>query len=201
MGRIISGIYKGHRLYMPPGKSTRPSSDRFKESLFNVLGGSFDGMRWLDAFAGSGQMGLEALSRGAAEVVFVEADRRAVSVIERNLASLRLEDSEQIKLFPCRLEQAIPRFVEQSMRFDYIYLDPPWQREKAYARLEESLLRGELLKPRTRIVTESESSHHCLFAEVATTLGYSTLFERVYGAARLTVYGRAESASNEEESI
>jgi len=185
---------------MPPGKSTRPSSDRFKESLFNVLAGSFVGLSWLDAFAGSGQIGLEALSRGAEEVVFVEADRRAVRVLERNLESLRLEDSEQVRLFPCRLEQALKQFAEQSMRFDYIYLDPPWQREKAYARLEESLLKGELLKPGTRIVTESDSSHPCPFAEIAEKIAYTTLFERDYGAARLAVYGRVESASSEEES-
>lgn len=200
MGRIISGIYKGHRLYMPPGKSTRPSSDRFKESLFNVLVGSFDGMSWLDAFAGSGQIGLEALSRGASNVVFVEADHRAVRVLERNLESLRLEDSEQVMLFPCRLEQALGQMAERDMRFDYIYLDPPWQREKAYARLEKFLLSGDLLKPGTRIVTESESSHACPFAEIAEKIAYTTLFERDYGAARLTVYGRDESASSEEES-
>lgn len=200
MGRIISGRYKGHRLYMPRGTSTRPSTDRFKESLFNVLAGSFSGLRWLDAFAGSGQIGLEALSRGAAEVYFVEADRRAARVLERNLEALKLDNSEQVKLFPCRLEQAIQQFTERSIRFDYIYLDPPWQREKAYTRLEESLLRGELITPETRIVTESENSHPCPFATVAEKIGYAPLFERDYGAARLTIYGRVGSATSEEES-
>src|SRR3982751_2860140 len=88
--RIISGAKKGHTIEAPPGRGTRPTSDRVRENIFNILG-PVDGADVLDLYAGSGAMGLEALSRGAERAVFVESDRDAVRAIERNLDKLRLK--------------------------------------------------------------------------------------------------------------
>src|SRR4051794_16292813 len=87
--RIIAGSHKGHTIYAPHGQDTRPTSDRVRENVFNIVG-PLDGATVLDLYAGSGAMGLEALSRGAARAVFVEKDRDAVRTIERNLDKLRL---------------------------------------------------------------------------------------------------------------
>src|SRR5439155_19972823 len=87
--RIIAGTHRGHRIAAPKGRDTRPTSDRVRENAFNLIG-PVDGARVLDLFAGSGAMGLEALSRGAASAIFVESDREACRVINANLDKLRL---------------------------------------------------------------------------------------------------------------
>ena len=89
--RVISGKARGKRLKLVPGDTTRPIMDRVKENLFNILG-VVNGTRWLDLFAGTGQVGIEALSRGAAEVIFIDKARAAIQTIRDNLAHTRLED-------------------------------------------------------------------------------------------------------------
>ena len=88
--RIIAGEHKGARIYAPPGRETRPTSDRVRENVFNIVAPWVEEARVLDVYAGSGAMGLEALSRGAAAAVFVESDPGAVRAIERNLDKLRV---------------------------------------------------------------------------------------------------------------
>ena len=90
--RVISGRAKGSRLKKVPGDTTRPIMDRVKESLFNILGNDVRDARWLDLFAGTGQVGIEALSRGASEVVFVDKVRPAILTIQDNLKHTRLQD-------------------------------------------------------------------------------------------------------------
>src|SRR5215472_2496547 len=94
--RIIAGKYRSRRLAAPAGVQTRPTSDRLRETLFNVLGASVEGSVWLDLFAGSGAVGIEALSRGASMVHFVEHSRRAAELIGANLASLGIEQGFRI---------------------------------------------------------------------------------------------------------
>lgn len=94
--RVITGVAKGRRLYAVPGQSTRPVTDRVKVSLFNILAGGLEDARFLDLFAGTGGVGIEALSRGAAEAVFVERDDRALATIRRNIELTRLGDRAHI---------------------------------------------------------------------------------------------------------
>lgn len=118
--RVISGKAKGRRLKLVPGDSTRPIMDRVKESLFNILG-DVGGTRWLDLFAGTGQVGIEALSRGAAEVVFVDKVRPAIQTIRDNLIHTRLEEG-------ARVIQGDALAVLRgwsSEPFDVIYIAPP----------------------------------------------------------------------------
>ena len=117
--RIVAGSYRGAKIFAPKGLDTRPTSDRVREAAFNLVG-PVDGASVLDLYAGSGAMGLEALSRGAASAVFVESDRDACRTIERNLEKLSLRGAE----VACR---DVLRFLAaERRRFDLILVDPPY---------------------------------------------------------------------------
>lgn len=124
MTRIITGAAGGRRLQTPEGTATRPTSDRVREALFSALEsalGSFDGVRFLDLFAGSGAVGLEALSRGAAEAVLVERDRRTAALIARNARSLGLAGA---RVVPAKAETFITSAPDEP--YDVIFCDPPY---------------------------------------------------------------------------
>ncbi len=120
--RVIAGIAKKRRLKMPPGWSGRPTADRVKESLFNILGPRIPGCYFLDLFAGTGNVGIEALSRGAARVVFVERDKRAVKTIRDNLVHVGLTERAEVLAQDTFL--ALRQLAGQ--QFDVIFLDPPY---------------------------------------------------------------------------
>ena len=123
MTRIIAGTYGGRRIQTPKGDGTRPTSDRVREAMFSSIEselGGFDDMRVLDLFAGSGALGLEALSRGAGSAVFVESDARAVAVIKGNIRELRANGQV--------VRTKAAAFVEhpEDPRFDLVFVDPPY---------------------------------------------------------------------------
>lgn len=122
--RVIAGSAKGIRLASVPGETTRPITDRVKESLFDILGDLVVGARMLDLFAGTGSVGIEALSRGAREVVFVERDRRALAVIRRNLAATRL--AERARVVAADVFDYLRQPPDEP--FDLIYIAPPQYR-------------------------------------------------------------------------
>lgn len=135
MTRIIAGAYGGRRLQAPAGDGTRPTTDRVREALFSSLQSEFgglDGLRFLDLFAGSGAIGLEAVSRGAVHVDMVENDRRAAQVISTNIATLNAK-GVQVKSTP------VERFLQGTppAPYDVVFLDPPYAYE--HAALEELL--------------------------------------------------------------
>ncbi len=122
--RVIAGKAKGRRLKLVPGDTTRPIMDRVKESLFNILG-DIEGTHWLDLFAGTGQVGIEALSRGAATVVFIDSARAAVQTVRDNLATTRLTEGATV------LHSDAFRYLRDAggRRFDIIYIAPPQYKE------------------------------------------------------------------------
>ncbi len=120
--RIIAGTIKGRRLKTPDWPGLRPTSDRLRETLFNVLGQRLDGWRVLDGYAGTGAVGIEALSRGAAHVTFVESDRRAIALIEANLRHCAVTDRHAI--IPVEFARAVEQLTGAA--FDLIFLDPPY---------------------------------------------------------------------------
>lgn len=124
MLRIIMGKAKGVRLVSPPGNRCRPTAGRTKEALFSILADRLEGARLLDVFAGSGQIGLEALSRGASEAVFLEKDGQALAAIRENVERTRLK--EGFRLLPGDAMSRLKALARQGERFDIIYLDPPW---------------------------------------------------------------------------
>lgn len=120
--RVVAGTARGRRLAAPPGLSTRPTSDKVRGALFNVLGQFFEGGRVLDLYAGSGALALEALSRGCQAAVCVESDRRAAECIRRNAAACGLADRVEVR---CQaVEEALRRLPAAS--FHLAFLDPPW---------------------------------------------------------------------------
>lgn len=119
--RIIAGTLKGRRLDAPDWPGLRPTSDRLRETLFNVLAPRIEGARFLDAYAGTGAVGIEALSRGAAHVTFVEHDRRGAELIAENLARCGVKD--RYAIIRARFAGAVPRLLEP---FDILFLDPPY---------------------------------------------------------------------------
>lgn len=120
--RVIAGAVGGRRLRAPSGGRTRPTSDRVKEALFSALAPRLAGARVLDLYAGSGALGIEALSRGARQAVFVEQDRQAAAVIARNLADLGLEDGHVRALDVARYGR-----VSDDGPFDVVLADPPYE--------------------------------------------------------------------------
>ncbi|MCL1845462.1 MAG: 16S rRNA (guanine(966)-N(2))-methyltransferase RsmD [Defluviitaleaceae bacterium] len=123
--RVIAGKARRTALVAPDGQNTRPTSDRAKEGLFNILAPEIRAARFLDMFCGSGAIGIEALSRGAAESVFVDNSFLAIHAVRKNLSKTKLSDSKA-EIFETTAEDAIARLAAQNRRFDIIFLDPPY---------------------------------------------------------------------------
>ena len=121
--RVVAGEFRGRRLVAPPGTGTRPTSDRVRESLFSILG-PVDGDAVLDIFAGTGALGIEAISRGAASVVAIERDRNAVRAIRTNAEALALGD--RLRVVPRGWREALRAEAEAGSRFDLVLIDPPY---------------------------------------------------------------------------
>jgi 16S rRNA (guanine(966)-N(2))-methyltransferase RsmD len=123
--RIIAGELRGRRLRAPSGLATRPTSDRLREALFNILGAEVAGSRFLDLFAGSGAVGLEAASRGAEEVVAVENSRKAFAILEANVELCGMR--ERVRLVPKDAAVALKAFDADRTQFDIVFVDPPYE--------------------------------------------------------------------------
>jgi 16S rRNA (guanine966-N2)-methyltransferase len=151
--RVIAGRFGGRRLKTPPGRGTRPTADRVREALFATLG-PLEGAVVLDLFAGSGALGIEALSRGAARAVFVERDPRAADVACANLAALGVGDAQAVVLrMPAR--RALQYARARGDTYDLVLLDPPYESAPDLGpELSEAL--GPLLATGARVVTESD---------------------------------------------
>jgi 16S rRNA (guanine(966)-N(2))-methyltransferase RsmD len=169
--RIIAGTHRGHRIAAPKGRDTRPTSDRVRENAFNLIG-PVDGADVLDLFAGSGALGLEALSRGAARATFVDSDREATRTIDANLDKLGLHATV--------LQMDAVRALQQEWRFyDLVLCDPPYDYD--CARLAPHLAR--LLTEDGLLVWETSSRD-----DPPEVPGLAQRTTRTYGSARLTLY-------------
>lgn len=138
--RVIAGKFRSRTLTAPCGLDTRPTSDRLRETLFNVLAPRIEGSAFLDLYAGSGANGIEALSRGAEHVVFVEKAAPAIAAIRANLKALGVREAWQLEARSAAV--SVKRLAEQGQRFDVIFLDPPYKAADEYA-LVLGLLGGE----------------------------------------------------------
>ncbi|HYL85847.1 MAG TPA: 16S rRNA (guanine(966)-N(2))-methyltransferase RsmD [Candidatus Angelobacter sp.] len=158
--RVIAGTYRSRILKSLKGLALRPTSDRLRETLFNVLGPSVAGSRFVDLFAGTGAIGIEALSRGAAEVVFVENHPPAVALIRRNLESLHIRTGARVIAGDALrgLEKLASREKGKSAGYDFVFLDPPYAAAKEYARVLEFLGSVSLLNSGGMVVVEHRRS-------------------------------------------
>jgi 16S rRNA (guanine966-N2)-methyltransferase len=174
--RIIAGSRKGHRIAAPKGQDTRPTGDRVREAAFNLIG-PVDDATVLDLYAGSGAMGLEALSRGASAATFVEADPRAAAAIRQNLEKLRLTGARIVREDAAR---ALAAEAASDRKYDLVLVDPPYDR---YLELQPMLARylPHVLSPDGLIVVETEQ-------RIEPELPFEQRTSRRYGAARLTLF-------------
>ena len=174
--RIIAGSRKGHTIRAPKGPATRPTGDRVREAAFNLIG-PVDGASVLDLFAGSGAMGLEALSRGADRAVFVESDAEAARAIERNLDRLRLVGATVLRRDALT---ALAGEASAGRTYDLVLADPPYEE---WPRLEGRVAAylGAVLAPDGLLVVETGS-------KVEPDLPLELQTSRRYGSARLTLY-------------
>ncbi|KWW99644.1 Ribosomal RNA small subunit methyltransferase D [Carbonactinospora thermoautotrophica] len=195
MTRVIAGAARGRRLAVPPGQGTRPTSDRAREGLFSTveaLHGPLRGARVADLYAGSGAVGLEALSRGAAHVLLVEADARAARVIRENVRALGLPGAE------VRVAK-VERLVEEAPGepYDVVFLDPPYALgDEEVRRVLAGLSRHGWLGTDALVVVERATRG----GDFAWPDGYETLRSRRYGEGTLW-YGRAARPFNRPEGM
>lgn len=182
--RIISGTARGTQLFAPKGMDTRPTTDKVKESLFNILQGEVAGASVLDLFAGSGALALEALSRGAEKAVMADQSREAIGCIRRNLEKLRFTDRAGV--FPCDWLQAVSRLSEAGEQFDLVFLDPPYRMEDL-APLCDTLRDKGLLMPDALIVWERKSG-----SDKTLSPDFTFVRQKSYGETEICFYRYAK---------
>jgi 16S rRNA (guanine966-N2)-methyltransferase len=181
--RLTGGTAKGARLFSIPGRDVRPALARMRISLFEILRLRLEGARVVDLFAGTGSLGLEALSRGASRSLFLDVDRRCLEVVRRNLAKLRFVDRAETR------EADAFREVERLGPADLAFVDPPYdfyvERPEDLRRLVEVLLARVVTDPEGRVVSEHRPKEG--LGEVA---GGRIVDERRYGDTAVTMYSR-----------
>jgi len=154
--RVIAGLVKGRQLKTPKGSNTRPLTDRVRGALFNILSAKAVESEFLDLFAGTGAVGIEALSRGASRAVFVELNRKAVELIRENLALTGF--SERAEVFLADALRAIGLLSGKGERFDLIFIGAPYD-SPILAKVIEKIAESELLKPDGILIAEHRKQH------------------------------------------
>ena len=180
--RVISGLKKGHKLKSPKGLDVRPTEDRIKESLFNIIGTIHNQSIILDLFAGSGSIGIEFLSRGALNCFFVDISATSLSVVKDNLTHTGLEKNAII--IKKDAKKAILDLNKQNIKFDYIYLDPPFRNEKLLLNVIEEIYNNQLLSENGIVIVEHEKEL-VLNDEL---YGFIKYKDRNYGSKTLDFY-------------
>jgi 16S rRNA (guanine(966)-N(2))-methyltransferase RsmD len=189
--RVIAGEYKGRQLKTLDGMNVRPTSDKLRETLFNIIAQRIRGKRFMDLCSGSGAVGIEALSRGAADVTFIEQSRRAHQIISENLRSCGIADS--VHVVNRDVLTALKYFVSQALKFDIIYFDPPYDSE-VYSPVLFLLGKNEILEEDGIVIVEHR--HNVELAD-----GYESLelYRQVkQGDSRLSFYRKGPLVIPEE---
>ena len=150
--RVIAGIFRSRQLKGRPPEGTRPTSDKLRETVFNVLGPSVQGSVFLDGFAGMGGIGIEALSRGARMVYFVDRSRKACAIIRENLQSLQV--AEGIRVLEAPMDRSLDLFEREGVVFDIVFLDPPYERESLYTESLSDFGKRQLLAENALLIME-----------------------------------------------
>jgi 16S rRNA (guanine(966)-N(2))-methyltransferase RsmD len=188
--RVVSGNFKGRQLKAVPGVTTRPTTDKVKEAIFNMVGPYFDGGIALDLFAGSGGLGIEAMSRGIERCIFVDREAKAIQTIHKNLEICHASEASEV--YRNDAERAIKAIIKRELRFELIFLDPPYKQQKLKA-LITSVSENNLLQKGGFIVTEHGSDVQLpVEIDQFIQIKYET-----YGMTSITVYGYKSSLGEE----
>lgn len=179
--RVVAGSVKGLPLKAVPGTSTRPTTDKVKESIFNMIGPFFDGGYALDLFAGSGGLGIEALSRGIDRAIFTDKDRKAIETIHANLEKTRL--TGQAEVFKADAERALKAMKKNDVQARLLFLDPPYHMEKAYDLMDKAAELG-IMTNDSIVVCEHDRE-----VELKSRTKYYERFKKeLYGNTIISIY-------------
>lgn len=179
--RIISGELKGRRLKLPKGDRIRPTEDRIKENVFNLLFGPFEGVSVLDLFSGTGHIGIEFLSRGARNCWFCDNHTDSIRLIRENVAIVRYENKSRI--FQLSFEKCLAIASKEQKAFDYIYIDPPYKHRDYYDKSVCQILKMHLLTSDARVILEAPSDY--IFDDYD---GLSLIRKKNYGSKSVWIY-------------
>lgn len=179
--RVVAGERKGMPLKAIDGTTTRPTTDKVKESIFNIIGPFFEGGVALDLFAGSGGLGIEALSRGADKAIFVEKDGRAFQVLQENIKKCRYDDVTE--LFRTDAMRAIKGLLKRDIVLDYVFVDPPYHKAMYYD------LVAQLVENNKVVTTGIIVCEHAKEVTLPESYGeFQLIRQEIYGAAVVSVY-------------
>jgi 16S rRNA (guanine966-N2)-methyltransferase len=197
--RVIAGTYRSRILKSLKGLALRPTSDKLRETLFNVLAPNIAGARFLDLFAGTGAIGIEAISRGAAKVVFIEKHPPAAALIRKNLEALGIRTGVSVMAADVArgLETLASREKGRALGFDYVFVDPPYAAAEDYARVLRFLGSSELLALDGIVVAEHRRNFD-LLEENGALRRFRVLRQ---GDAALSFYRRSGEAGGENDSV
>jgi 16S rRNA (guanine(966)-N(2))-methyltransferase RsmD len=186
--RVIAGKYRSRTLRSLKGQMLRPTSDRLRETLFNILGPTVGGATFVDFYAGTGAVGIEALSRGAHHAIFVEQHAAAVALIRRNLESLGI--GAEAEILGMAVPRAIERLESRQAHAQFVFLDPPYAADSEYESVLEALGESPLIAPGGRVIVE-----HLKKRDLAERIGDLELARVVeQGDAALSIYRLALAA-------
>ncbi len=179
--RIIAGQAKGRKIKSLEGRKVRPTSDRVKEAVFSMLGFAVSGGRVLDLFAGTGNLGLEALSRGASMVTFIDNNTDACNVIKHNVKLLGFE--EQAEVYLTDAFKAVKKFGSMDKKYDIIFIDPPYG-DNIYNKIVSDLVREDIIDENGMVILEHSSHYH----PEENFKGMAMLKRKKYGNTSVTIY-------------
>jgi 16S rRNA (guanine966-N2)-methyltransferase len=179
--RIISGTNKGKKLYAPEGKRVRPTGDKIKEAIFNIIGSIDEESTVLELFAGSGSIGIEFLARGAKHCTFVDISRKSLNYVKKNLELCNF--SEKANIISSDYEKAIINLSKDNEKFDYIFADPPYELNLSNKILNK-IIEYDILKNDGLLIIESDKSEKVIDNEVANMIEYK---EKIYGRTKISI--------------
>lgn len=179
--RIISGTNKGMKLYAPEGMSVRPTSDKIKEAIFNMLGYIDEESVVLDLFAGSGGIGIEFIARGAKQCFFVDASNKSLSFVKKNLELCKFKEKSRIIMSD--YEKAIDNLSKENIKFDYIFADPPYALNCG-SNIADKVIEKNLLKHDGTLIIETDKDEKVIEKINVENIKYK---EKIYGRTRISI--------------
>ena len=183
--RIIGGMMRGTKLYTLEGENTRPTLDRVKESLFNILNFKFQEANVLDLFSGSGALGLESISRGASKAILCDSSKEAFKIITSNVQKVKASD--KVKVYNLDFEKCLEKLYDEKYKFDIIFLDPPYKSEY-YEKSLNRIFEYDLLNEDGVIILETDERDRIV--SIIDETKYCIYDERKYGRAFLIFLNR-----------
>lgn len=179
--RIVAGDFGGRKLSAVPGMATRPTTDKVKEALFNIIGPYFNGGTSLDLFAGSGGLSIEAVSRGISQALLVDRQYQAIKTIKKNIDVTK--HVEQFKVYKMDAHKALNLFAKDKLKFNLVFLDPPYAKQQIVNDIEQ-MVKNNLLAKDAIIVAETDQN-----AKLPTDLAdFNFIRRQEYGITVLTIY-------------